>query len=250
MKKEIIFVLASGLLMTVHAAHNNNYHTDNFNWNSGSDLVETTMGAIPAAQATLVNAKTAVSEAQVAYDAIDPTDTAALAAAQEALDVANTAIDVAKSEMGTIPAAQATLSSAQTAVSEAQAAYDDIDPTDAVALSAALEALDAANTSVTTAQAAIDSARGSFANEKATMFHDDKVSFESIKAGLSGFFSEMTTMNAGHDSANDRHGDSSDGSIGSGIGSGMGNGHGDSSDGSMGSGHGGGMGGGMGGGRR
>jgi len=200
MKKEIIFVLASGLLMTVHAAHNNNYHTDNFNWNLGSDLVETTMGAIPAAQATLVNSKTAVSEAQAAYDAIDPTDTAALAAAQEALDVANTAIDVAKSEMGTIPAAQA----------------------------------------------AIDTARGSFTNEKATMFHDDKVSFESIKAGLSGFFSEMTTMNAGHDSANDGNGNE------------MGNGHGDSSDGSMSGGHGGsmsgghggGMGGGMGGSRR
>ena len=96
MKKEIIFVLASGLLMTVHAAHNNNYHTDSFNWNLGSDLVETTMGVIPAAQATLVNAKTIVSEAQVAYDAIDPTDTVALAAAQEALDVANAALTTAQ----------------------------------------------------------------------------------------------------------------------------------------------------------
>ena len=174
MKKVITFVIASGLLMTAHAAHNNNYHTDSFNWNLGSDLVETTMGTIPAAQATLVNAKTAVSEAQAAYDAIDPTDTVALAVAQEVLDVANT--------------------------------------------------------TVTTAQATVDTAR----NEKATIFRDGKVSFESIKSGLSGFFSEMTTMDAGHDSTNGGHGNE------------MGSGHGDSSGGSMGGGHGGGNGGGHG----
>ena len=197
MKKVITFVIASGLLMTAHAAHNNNYHTDSFNWNLGSDLVETTMGTIPAAQATLVNAKTAVSEAQAAYDAIDPTDTVALAVAQEVLDVANT--------------------------------------------------------TVTTAQATVDTAR----NEKATIFRDGKVSFESIKAGLSGFFSEMTTMDAGHDSTNgghgnemgSGHGDSSGGSMGGGHGGGNGGGHGGGNGGGHGGGHGGGNGGGNGGGR-
>jgi len=96
MKKEIIFVLASGFLMAVHASHNNNYHTDSFNWNLGSDLVETTMGAIPVAQATLSSAQTAVSEAQAAYDDVDPSDAVALAAAQEAIDAANTAVTTAQ----------------------------------------------------------------------------------------------------------------------------------------------------------
>ena len=191
MKKEIIFILASGLLMTAHASHNNNYHPDSFNWNLGSDLVETTIGAIPAAQATLINAKTAVSEAQAAYDVIDPTDTVALAVAQEALDVANTA--------------------------------------------------------VTTAQATVDTAR----NEKTTIFRDGKVSFDSIKAGLSGFFSELTTMDAGHDSTNGGHDNemgsghgSSSGGMGGGHDGGSDSGHGDSGGGSMGGGNGGGMGGG------
>jgi len=192
MKKVITFILASGLLMTAHAAHDNNYHTDGFNWNLGSDLVETVMGAVPLVSATLINAQTTGIEAQAAYDAIDPTDTVALAAAQEALDAANVA--------------------------------------------------------VTTAQAAVDTAR----DEKTSIFRDGKVSFDSIKAGLSGFFSEMTTMDSGHGSSSggsmgDSHGGSS--SSGGGMSGGNDSGHGGSSGGSMGSGHGGGSssGGGMGG---